>query len=99
MAAKTWKIDSFECTTTAEACTLLNTMKLALDCGFRKVIFESDNEKVIRSLDLGDGDNITYLGCMVREMHSLSLDFDFYRFSFKHRSCKRIAFPKMKVSY
>jgi hypothetical protein len=27
----------------------------------------------------------------VREMHSLSLDFDFCRFSFKHRSCNKVA--------
>jgi len=86
MAAATWNLDGFDDVATTEAAAILHTMKLARDCGFRNMIFESDSEVVVRLLQREDRNHRSYLGLMVREMLCLRNDFDSCCFSFSHRS-------------
>lgn len=40
---------------------MLNTMRMAKDCGFRWVIFKGDNERVIHLLKEGGEEEITHI--------------------------------------
>jgi hypothetical protein len=71
MASATWRYGGFDCVTTAEAFPILSTMKLVQQCGFRRMMFESDNEKVIKLLQHKDVFHRSYLGSMFREMLKL----------------------------
>jgi hypothetical protein len=108
MASATWRYGGFDCATTAEAFAILSTMKLAQQCGFRRMMFESDNEKVIKLLQHKDVFHRSYLGSMFREMLKLGSGYEICRFSFSHRECNRVArillftqtvllIPKVKV--
>ena len=73
MAAATWKITDGEDTLMAEAFSLLSTMRLAKDCGFRRVCFESDNERLIRlikeeQMKTEEKRNRSYMGHMIKEI-------------------------------
>ncbi|MCI05439.1 G-box binding factor bZIP transcription factor [Trifolium medium] len=46
LAAGTWNLPGFDDPATAEACALYLAVKLAIDCCFREVSFESDNSSL-----------------------------------------------------
>lgn len=91
MATTTWQIDGFDDAASTEAFSILKTMQLALDCGFLRVIFEYDNQTVIKLLKKEIRNNMTYVGKMVNEMLTMKTSFDCCLFSFKHRDCNRVA--------
>jgi hypothetical protein len=47
MASVTWNLPGPDEALEAEAYAMIQTMCLARDCGFRRLIFESDSERLI----------------------------------------------------
>lgn len=80
-----WKIAGFPNAGTAEGLAMLNTMKLAYECGFRRLVFESDNKKLIHLLQRREEAEKTYLGSIVREIEDMGLHFDKAIVSFSKR--------------
>lgn len=96
MAAATWKVNGGEDTLMAEAHALISTMRLAKDCGFRRVYFESDNKRLIslikeEQLKTEEKRNRSYTGQMIKEIWKLQLSFDKCNFMFTHRSGNKVA--------
>jgi ribonuclease HI len=91
MAAATWRLPGFEDATTAEACALWKTMSLAKECGFRRVIFEGDCEKVIRQIQNSNIQDRSYLSLIVKEIQHIQSFFDKCSFRFTHRSGNKVA--------
>lgn len=65
MAASTWETDGNDRALEAEAYALLTGMRFAKDCGFRKVVFEGDNEKLMKMVREDYVQNRSYLGLML----------------------------------
>lgn len=55
LAAATWKSHGSESAILAEAFALLTTMKFVVECVFRKIIFEGDNDRLVRMLNEKNG--------------------------------------------
>ena len=96
MAAATWKITDGEDTLMAEAFSLLSTMRLAKDCGFRRVCFESDNERLIRlikeeQMKTEEKRNRSYMGHMIKEIQRFQISFDKCHFLFTLKSGNKVA--------
>lgn len=91
MAAATWKLSGFLSAETAEASTICKMMKLAVACGFRKVIFKCDCAKVIRMIQEGGEDERSYLGNFIHEILFMQNQFEECRFCFSHRECNTVA--------
>jgi hypothetical protein len=66
LASATWQIPGINDPSTAEASALYLTMKLAIDCCFTKVEFESDCSNVIESILEVNTNPRTYLGNLVK---------------------------------
>ncbi|XP_024640753.1 uncharacterized protein [Medicago truncatula] len=62
MASGTWMRLGFHCAGTAEAWGLYQAVHFAHECGFNKVQFESDNERLIKLLQGSGGELPNYLG-------------------------------------
>jgi len=99
MAVATWKLDGFEDAATTEAFAILKTMHLALKCGFRCVIFESDYELVVQLLKKEIRNQRSYIGSMVKEMLDLKTKFEYCLFSFSPRSCNRVAHTLAELAH
>lgn len=80
MAAATWKVKGFEDATLAEAHALLATVHFAVDCGFRRVCFEGDNEKVMRLAQSINLEDRSYMGSVVKEIKAMQWSFDAWQF-------------------
>jgi len=91
MASKTWLRHGIPCATTAEAWGIYQAMIFASDCGFSKVQFESDNERVIKLLNGTKEDNRLYLGSIIDSILSLWSHFSQYIFSHIQRTGNALA--------
>jgi len=99
MAAATWLSKGFHCALTAEAIVLLNTVKLARDCGFRHVEFESDNEKLVNLLKHKEHANRLYVGLVVKEIILLLSQFDFCVFRHTHRLGNKVVHSLAQLAH
>ena len=61
LAAGTWTRPGFDCPTTAEAWGIYQAASFAQEMGFRRVHFESDNEKVVQLLQGRQNEHRNYL--------------------------------------
>lgn len=91
MAAATWKRQGYDSAITAEAFSILSVMQLAIDYGFRRMVFENDCEKLIQILKKEKMDDRTCLGLLVCEIHKLSRIFEICRFNFTSRNSNNVA--------
>jgi len=91
MVAATWRLPGLDDIMMAEAGALLATVRLVMDCGFRRVVFEGDNESLIRRIQNGKIDDRSYLGSFIMEIQSLQYYFDKCQFSFIPRCCNKVA--------
>lgn len=85
MAAATWKVPGSENAMLAEAFGLLKSMTMARECGFRKVVFEGDNETIWKMVRKSNTEDRTYLGSVILEIQRIQLEFDICQFMFTHR--------------
>lgn len=69
MVSAMWEMYGFNCATTTEVYEIFMAIKLAVECGFMKVIMESDSEKVINLLKEDTKKDITYLHNLVLAIH------------------------------
>lgn len=99
MAAATWSLDGSDDPLMTEAFALLTTMRLAIDCGFRKIIFEGDNERVILMARNGKLHNKTYLGSIIEEIQSLQRAFDICNFNFSHKSSNKVTHKLAQMAH
>ena len=65
MAAATWRVEGFNHPETAEGFALYKAMHQALDCCFCTVIFESDNEGLVKKIIDGGEPPRSYLGNII----------------------------------
>jgi ribonuclease HI len=91
MASGTWHRPGFNCATTAEAWGIYQALIFAGDCGFSRVEFESDNEKVVKMLNGSEEECKGYLGSIVDSILSLSSNFNQCSFSHVRRSGNGLA--------
>lgn len=99
MAAAAWKLKGFEDATLAEAHALLTTVRFAADCGFRRVCFEGDNEKVFHLIHNGKLDNISYLGSILKEIQTMQWRFDAWQFHYISRKCNQTAHAMAQLAH
>jgi hypothetical protein len=66
LASATWEIPGFNDPTTAEACALYFSTRLALDCCFTSVDFESDNSIVVKLVENPVANPRSYLGNLIK---------------------------------
>lgn len=99
MAAATWKVKGFEDATLAEAHALLATVCFAVDCGFRRVCFEGDNEKVIRLAQSNNIEDKSYLGSVLKEIQAMQWSFDAWQFQSISRKCNKTAHAMAKLAH
>jgi len=66
-------------------------MRLAIDCGFKRVVFEGDNEKVFTLVQNDISDIRSYLGRILSEIQKLQSQIDTCRFSIIPRTANSVA--------
>lgn len=91
MASGTWFRFGFPSATTAEAWGIYQAMIFAGECGFSKVQFESDNERVIQMLNGTEEVNRLYLGSIIDSILSLRSHFSQCIFSHTKRTSNALA--------
>lgn len=91
MAAATWRLKGSEEVITAEAFAMLQMLRLARDCGFRHMEFDSDNEKIVHLVQNEKKENISYLGLILSEIRVLKSCFDTCHIKYISRSCNLVA--------
>jgi ribonuclease HI len=91
MVAATWLSPRSEDPLLAEAYALFRTMVLARECGFQRIIFESDSELLVRKVKEDRIHNRSYLGYLIDEIRRQQCLFATCSFSFTHRSGNKIA--------
>ena len=85
LAAATWRSPGFDNALLAEASVLYNSMKFAVDCGFWRIVFEGDSEKLMKMIQNGSSEDRSYLGAYIKAIQTLQSSFDICRFLFIHR--------------
>jgi hypothetical protein len=65
-----------------EAYALLLTLRFAVECGFRKMTFEVDSEKVFRLVYNEKNEDRSYLGEIIHAIRNLQWHFDSCQVSF-----------------
>lgn len=60
MVSAAWEKNGYEDVLIAEAYVVLQTMRLVIDSGFKRVIFEGDNERVFKLVQNDISDIRTY---------------------------------------
>jgi len=88
MASATWKLKGQDEATVAEALAILFTMRLVEDCGFMKMFFEGDNERVMWLVQNGQNEDKSYLGGIIKETQEIQSHFDICNFNSIPRTCK-----------
>lgn len=91
MASGTWFRFGFPSATTAEAWGIYQAMIFAGECGFSKVQFESDNERVIQMLNGTEEVNRLYLGSIIDSILPLRSHFSQCIFSHTKRTGNALA--------
>jgi hypothetical protein len=91
MATAECKVPGFEEVILAEAFGLLLIMCFAIDCGFRKVLFEGDTERDFSLIQNDNTKDRSYLGSMIKEIQDLQSHFATYDFRFIHRERNIVA--------
>ena len=91
MASATWRTPGNEDSVLAEACAMLKAMHLVKECGFRKVVFEGDSEKVVHMINKENGMDRSYLGLFIQEIQLIKSNFDKCNFRFTHRDNNKVA--------
>lgn len=76
IASATRGRNGFDCAATAEAYAIYAAMHLALDCGIRNVVFESDCEAIINKLNRRMDNERSYLGSILKEIWRTSEGLD-----------------------
>lgn len=64
----------------AEAHAMIYSTMIARDCGFKRVLFESDCERLVRMIEDRRMNNRSFLGQMIKEIWSLQFFFDICQF-------------------
>jgi hypothetical protein len=81
LASATWEMPGFNDPATAEAYALYLTTRLAVDCCFTRVEFETDSSILIEGVN-GNCDNpMNYLGNLIKGIRNTKNRFDFCSFS------------------
>jgi len=76
LAAATWRLHGSNKVIIAEALALLFTIRLALDCGFRRMVFEANNQRVIRLVqNEKEEEDRSYLGQIISVIRKLQSRF------------------------
>jgi hypothetical protein len=70
-----------------------------LQCGFRNVIFEGDNEKVMQLVNTKNKVDRSYLGMIIKEIQSFQSKFDMCQFWFISRACNKAAHQMAHISH
>jgi hypothetical protein len=91
LAATTWLVMGYDDLKVAEVFALYRSVKLAIDCSFRKVIFESDCENLIRILRGEKPVPGNYVGGIVSSINSLRTQYDENSFTHVHRLGNMVA--------
>lgn len=65
MASASWRMKGSEDVILAETFALYRTIDLALDCGFRRIMFEVDNEQLVRLIHNDNSEDRSYLGKLI----------------------------------
>jgi len=99
MVSATWETPCCNDPLLAEGFALLSTMRLAQDYGFRKLVFESDNEQLIHMVKEENRSNRSYLGSILQKIWSTQSLFDTCQFVFTHRSGNRLADSLVQLAH
>lgn len=91
LASATWRVHGSDDVIVAEALALLYTIRLTLECGFRRMIFEADNQRLIRLVQNEKEEDRTYLGQIIGVIRQLQSHFDTRQFRHISRTCNKVA--------
>jgi len=91
MVSAEWEMSGYGDAQLAEAYALLQTVRLAIDCGFKRMVFEGDNEKVFNLVQNDISDIRSYLGRILNEIQKLQSQIDTCRFSVISRAANSVA--------
>jgi hypothetical protein len=91
VASATWVRAGINDPTTAEACALYLTTRLAVECCFINVEFESDCLNVVKSVNSLISSPRNYFGNLIRGIHLNLARFRHYSFHFIDRKANRAA--------
>jgi hypothetical protein len=91
VAGATWEPSGGDEPTLAEACAMYNAVTLVIDCGFQKVIFESDCETLVKLLNSDGMYPKTYVGNVVRGIRSNMAFFRHSGVRYIHRDANKAA--------
>jgi hypothetical protein len=91
LASATWKIPGFNDPSTAEMCALYFTVKLAIDCCFTNVDFESDCRKAIEGISDTTTSPRSYFGNLVKGVQHNRSRFNSCSFRHIDRQANKVA--------
>lgn len=99
MAAATWLSPGSDDLLLAEAYALFRTMVLARDCGFQRIIFESDSKLLVHKVKDERIHNRSYLGYLIEEIRRQQCLFATCSFNFTHRSGNKVAHHMAQLAH
>jgi hypothetical protein len=91
LASATWLVPGFSDPLTAEACALYNMTRLAAECCFTRVAFESDCAKVIMQVNDLQSSHRSYASNFVRSINGMRDRFQACSFSHIDRRANKVA--------
>jgi len=99
MAIATWRIKGANDVMMAEVFALLLTVRIARDFGFRHMVFEVDNDKMVRMAQKNKIDNISYLGKVIYEIGALKSSSDTCHFRYISWNCNEVAHTMAQLAH
>lgn len=99
MALASWRLKGSEDVLFAEAFALYRSTDLAIDCGFRRVVFEVDSEKLVKLVQNDMYEDRSYLGQLIYEIRILQSQFDACSIIHIDRSCNGLAHKMAQIAH
>jgi hypothetical protein len=91
LASATWQLPGFNDPNTAEACALYLMTKLAVDCCFTSVEFESDCASIIKGVNEFQANHRTYSNNLLLSVNRMRARFRFCSFRHISRRANKVA--------
>lgn len=75
------------------------SLRFALDCGFRRTLFEGDNEKIFKRIQNVENEDRLYFGFLIKEIQILQSRFNTCQCNFIHREANSTAHSMARLAH
>ena len=99
MALASWRMKGSDDVKFAEAFALYHSTDLALACGFKRVVFEVDIERLVSLVQNDLIEDRSYLGQLLYEIQSLQTQFDTCSLTYIDRSCNGLTHKMAQIAH